>query len=276
MEGYLAQKWGIPKTNFPSTHLFKSELALSTPFDPRKIGCVMWLDAADSSTFTYPNGSFQWNDKGSNYNFTTGAGLVTPRVDSIPYKNMGCVNFVYYDNQLVSTVNNRLTANVNRSMFMVCNLFGADSIITMGTGNFATASPATAFGMGMDMSPGGWLIYTPYIYTANDNVQSAALTGTHFMYSYYQNTAPITIGGGYNFTGYTTKTVTSLNTTARPWYLGRRPDGAGSLNGGICELIVFDSVLNNADRQKVEGYLAWKWGIQGYLPATHAYKKYPP
>jgi hypothetical protein len=30
------------------------------------------------------------------------------------------------------------------------------------------------------------------------------------------------------------------------------------------------------DRQKLEEYLAWKWGLQGSLPPTHPYKNFPP
>jgi hypothetical protein len=26
----------------------------------------------------------------------------------------------------------------------------------------------------------------------------------------------------------------------------------------------------------VEGYLAWKWGLQGNLPPNHPYKLFPP
>ena len=29
-------------------------------------------------------------------------------------------------------------------------------------------------------------------------------------------------------------------------------------------------------RYQAEGYLAWKWGLQGSLPSTHLYKNAPP
>jgi hypothetical protein len=34
--------------------------------------------------------------------------------------------------------------------------------------------------------------------------------------------------------------------------------------------------VTTADRQKLEGYLAWKWGMQANLPAGHPYKGGPP
>ena len=44
----------------------------------------------------------------------------------------------------------------------------------------------------------------------------------------------------------------------------------------VYEVIVFNTVLTTTQRQQVEGYLAWKWGLQSNLPETHAYKKFMP
>jgi hypothetical protein len=46
--------------------------------------------------------------------------------------------------------------------------------------------------------------------------------------------------------------------------------------GGMSEIIMTSSVLSTADRQLIEGYLAWKWGLQGQLPVGHPYKNSPP
>ena len=39
----------------------------------------------------------------------------------------------------------------------------------------------------------------------------------------------------------------------------------------IAEVLVFNRVLSNPERQSIEGYLAWKWGIIDYLPDAHPY-----
>jgi hypothetical protein len=44
----------------------------------------------------------------------------------------------------------------------------------------------------------------------------------------------------------------------------------------INETIHYDADLTDASRQKIEGYLAWKWGIQSFLPAGHLYKAAAP
>jgi hypothetical protein len=40
------------------------------------------------------------------------------------------------------------------------------------------------------------------------------------------------------------------------------------------EVIVFNTTLSNIQRQTVEGYLAWKWGLESNLPVGHSYKLY--
>lgn len=46
--------------------------------------------------------------------------------------------------------------------------------------------------------------------------------------------------------------------------------------GPICEVLVLHTGLSDADRQKLEGYLAWRWGIASKLPTNHPYKLGPP
>ena len=42
-------------------------------------------------------------------------------------------------------------------------------------------------------------------------------------------------------------------------------------SGSIAEIIAYDRALTNGVRQKVEGYLAHKWGLESSLPSSHAY-----
>ena len=52
----------------------------------------------------------------------------------------------------------------------------------------------------------------------------------------------------------------------------------GTLNSATNwgELILVPTVLGQAERQLIEGYLAWKWGLVGSLPSDHPYKNSPP
>jgi hypothetical protein len=48
------------------------------------------------------------------------------------------------------------------------------------------------------------------------------------------------------------------------------------MRGYIYEMIVYNTALSTSDRESIEGYLAWKWGIQDLLPMTHPYFLEPP
>lgn len=42
--------------------------------------------------------------------------------------------------------------------------------------------------------------------------------------------------------------------------------------GDVGEVIVVGGALSLADEELIEGYLAWKWGLQASLPVSHPYK----
>ena len=60
----------------------------------------------------------------------------------------------------------------------------------------------------------------------------------------------------------------SLNTT--PVYIGH------NFEVKISEFIIFDDKLSTADEQKIEGYLAHKWDLDGDLPTGHSHKTSAP
>lgn len=49
-----------------------------------------------------------------------------------------------------------------------------------------------------------------------------------------------------------------------------------TFTGQICELAAFNVYLNTSQRQSIEGYLAWKWGLEGSLPSGHPYASAAP
>jgi len=54
------------------------------------------------------------------------------------------------------------------------------------------------------------------------------------------------------------------------------PDWTYGMDGLVCELVFASGLLSDADRQKIEGYLAHKWGLQESLPTDHPYRNLPP
>jgi hypothetical protein len=52
---------------------------------------------------------------------------------------------------------------------------------------------------------------------------------------------------------------------------GMSDPGSDHMEGAIHTIAQYNQVLSTADRQKVEGILAWTYGIQNILPASHPY-----
>lgn len=58
--------------------------------------------------------------------------------------------------------------------------------------------------------------------------------------------------------------------------LGSSRSGGGPCRVSFAEVVFADYVLTTDERQRIEGYLAWKWGLQADLPADHPYKASAP
>jgi hypothetical protein len=253
-------------------------------FDPRTLpGCVLWLDALDSTTLysdtggttlATPGGAVaRWNDKSGSSNYVSqGTAGIRPTLSNIPSSNAyPSLYFPGSSTNLTSISNNPQSGNLSRTMFLIMHVPNTASRFMTGTGTHAGGTPPTAFGI--DNLPGNPILWAPYVYTAADNTFSVQLTGTRCIYAYYDSNVS-QIGGGYDFSVSNTKSTT-LNTTASPWYLGNRPDGGGAVTSYLCEMLLYTSALTPDQRQQVEGYLAWKWNIQSTLPTSHPYKAAP-
>jgi hypothetical protein len=52
--------------------------------------------------------------------------------------------------------------------------------------------------------------------------------------------------------------------------------GSRFLTGNIAEVLYYPAGLTTFQRQQVEGYLAWKWGLAEKLPTAHPFYKFSP
>ena len=58
--------------------------------------------------------------------------------------------------------------------------------------------------------------------------------------------------------------------------IGNSTVGSEQLMGELAEIIIFDRAITAEERVRVEGYLAWRWGLTANLPANHPYKSAGP
>lgn len=80
--------------------------------------------------------------------------------------------------------------------------------------------------------------------------------------------------------GTETNDVTGLGTgnlvsTATTTYIGAGA-GVNQMFGDYAEVVLYDAALSEANLEKLEGYLAHKWGLEGDLPSGHPYKNSAP
>lgn len=68
------------------------------------------------------------------------------------------------------------------------------------------------------------------------------------------------------------------NTATSRMFVGAARDDSlnGVLDGEVAEIIAYQGDIGDADRQKIEGYLAHKYNLTTNLPSTHPYKTVAP
>ena len=244
-------------------------------FKPQSSGLAMWMDATDPlGTGTPPaNGAAMtsWYDKTGNLtNMTAPNGLVS-------YSNVGFNGYptmVFSNNSAYlsggpyvagGSYTDTFQNNKQNTFFMVAYMpvyTSANSVLQLGTTKGEAYRPfqhwGQTFGVRHATSAADWVgSFAPY----NGD--------TSFLFTSYNDGS--TMGGVMNGgTTYTTNSVYAFaaNSVINQWLL------FGPAN--VSEIVMYNTVLDTTQRQKIEGYLAWKWGLQANLPTGHPYKSAAP
>ena len=271
VEAYLAWKWNI-KSSLPNTHPGYRLPAFSGIFIPNSLpGCQLWLDAADQSAMTFSSGTTVslWKDKSGNGNDGTPNTDVTWDVNGF---GSGRPTMTFTNSQWflgnISITGNQFTAfcvfNMNSESTTYARVLALGA---NGQNDYNDNAYMCIVRLGDDVFSnyrnGG---YSAINIALNTNeLTTSWIDGTTSYISQYGGT-PATIGSSGNF-GVSSYAIGN-NTNAE--------DGSSPFYGFISEIIVYNTAMSTSQRQQVEGYLAWKWGLQSSLPETHAYKKFKP
>jgi hypothetical protein len=250
-------------------------------FVPTSIsGCALWIDGADTSATSMTlSGSnvTQWNDKsGNGNNFTLGSTYI--RQNSLNGRPS-----VYFNGSNYMS-NGSLSVNSSNHTGFIIAL--ADNITGTSIGYSANLAGIASFVTGsMSSEDSGAFSYRYYVnygglYSAFDIPSAGFRIYTQDITPYsptiiceqFQNgTAGLFLNG--SVPGYlnTQPTMPSGFANTSGCLLGLQWMGSAQryYQGYINEMIMFNSVLSISDRQKVEGYLAQKWGLTASLPPGH-------
>lgn len=254
--------------------VFSANLSYRSLWTPEHISTSLWLDAADSSTITTVSGAVsQWDDKsGNGRNATQGTASERPAYST---------NKLVFDgtSDWMSTAANFNATSM--SIFIVANA-NVSSLNTQGR-IWLSCVPGN--------STNGWfhLVYRSNITNYVRSLQSSNgdIDNLNIQYLLSQYSFPSKslfcseLGTTQRFYHYGELQAESTGLVAPNivngmWYLGNYYNQTGYfLNGEIYEIVVSD-ILDTSTRQRLEGYLAHKWGLTANLPSDHPYKNNPP
>lgn len=226
---------------------------------PADIQTAIWLDANDASTITL-NGSTvsQWADKsGSLINVSQSNAALQPTYNATALNGKPALVWPDVGNSRLM----KTAFEVNtRDVFVVARYRD-------GTQSTFAVELQGVFGVGssiglIGLAPNKW--YSPSSFPQfrlNGGTQQSltnSITALPLPPSVLNSTAP-------------TAAVPGI------FALGNdREVGGRGWSGLISEVIVLSSIASTDTRQRIEGYLAWKWGFQASLPANHPYKNTAP
>jgi hypothetical protein len=270
---------------------------------PADIDTALWLDAADASTITESGGAVTtWTDKSGNGHNATAAGNPTysatgmstnkPAVqldgtgDSFTSSITGIGSFNALDVYMVTQTTAAAAADTSSALFWGYGNLGSSSgiypsargqALVSGTGvlsgeSIVTFFESTSFGLGR----------------LGSNSYARAANTAQILNSKNSTNGTLLFANGLQIELNLANQITTSTNTA-PSSTGYATDsdlhfGAVRFSGALgyspaikfAEVIVSSTLLRTTNRQKLEGYLAHKWGLTANLPADHPYKTAVP
>ena len=228
---------------------------------PASTTTAAWFDASDASTITESGGAVsQWNDKsGNSYNLAQGTGAAQPVTGSSTINSLNAMAWT-----TAKFMSSATPAGANwQDVYVVAKWTGAGTFSTYNGLFTGSNNSGTDGGIGWIGHTGSVNSYTGTKWWDNLYLNGTSSTGAAVLPTMASDFVV-------DFSANSPISVTGMTVGRDRTYSGRGWEGL------IGEVIAFNSKLSTADRQKTEGYLAWKWGTEGSLPAAHPYKSAAP
>ena len=238
---------------------------------PVKGGLVLWLDAADDSTFSYSSGTSvsQWRDKSGNnrHFFQATAGNQPSR--SAVVNSRKAIQFTAASSQYLRYNSKIINNTTGGSVFVAWRTAGETNAYSSILDNYHCGNSALNAGFQIERNVtnnqyywgfntpgcgnGGFIPATSY---SNDTTNCIWITKDS-----------TTITGGLNGTSTTPTSSPSATWIEddKGWTIGAWGSGTESFgrffNGINCEVIIFNRGLSPTEVKQVNTYLGQKWGI---------------
>ena len=248
---------------------------------PAEITTELWLDAADSSTITVVGSAVSsWADKSG-----MGRGVAQSVAESRPVYDsaLKSINFDGVDDHLFNSLPFMYAAGRSYVYCVVKPVDLLSNAYFLSEGRSSNNNPLYSnmrMHDGTASSGGGFLRndasiirmvetvgqFLSFWASEQTDILSSADTGTSFGMRKNGGTAT---SGTYSRSGSVTLDRFCIGGILRTSF-------AAPIKINVHELIVLTSAPSTDLRQKIEGYLANKWGTGAKLPSDHPYKSAPP
>jgi len=242
-------------------------------WSPSQISTELWLDAADESTITKSGGGVsQWDDKsGNNYHVSQATAADQPTVST----DAGNASILFDGTSDYLRHNVSGTITYPSSTFIVCRNTDAANAGHVFSVNDSSQSDRY-FTLTQRDTSGQKLFYQSRLPFNSPFISAASSFNTEIIgaVSNASNDHELFSNGA--------SVGTDTNTWPAPSYdnitVGRLryQNTAQYFIGHVHEIIWIRQSLNLTTRQKIEGYLAHKWGLTANLPSDHPYKLVGP
>jgi hypothetical protein len=252
-------------------------------WNPSMISTALWLDAADASTVTTVSGAVsQWNDKSGN-----GRNVAQATADNRPAFTANAINgrpALDFDGS-----SHRL---FNASAALQRNVPGT-SVFTVTKLDVDTAGPKTIYqtlvaagntrallnyrdGANTGFRAGGRRVSGSAFSSQGVSPYSDSVTLNSAIFNYNAATLSLIENGSITVNAAAFQNSGNTDNDAGQLYIGGDGLGGALWDGYIAEILVVHSAVSADTRQRIEGYLAHKWGLTANLPAGHPYKTVGP
>lgn len=257
-----------------------------------------WYDASDASTITASSGLVsQWNDKsGGGYNLTS-SGVSRPSLITSAQNGKDVLRSSGSNNMKAATASNWKFLHHDPSTVAMVIKNGTSSDPNLLNGIMGT-NDTSVWNVGFD------LLYDDRASVPlNDCVRyrncsgagtngdvfdvqhQNVLTGNAYLIlvlwadpanSTAADRAAAYVNGGSALQGNTQNTSRSTSDPAHALQIMATGNGTRGFTGDFAEVVIADAKIGTSDREKLEGYLAHKWGLTADLPSGHPYKNSAP
>ena len=240
----------------------------TTSWTPDQLTLSMWLDADDATTITETSGAVsQWDDKTSNsFNVVQNTSANQPTLTASGLNGKPVITFDGNDYLDVP-------ASISAQPFTLAVVVKANSTTHAGRNYvFDGAGSSNRVILALDGDPDGTGYAKAYAGSWLGNTAATHDTNAHIaVITYNGSSSTFRWDGGNSVTGNTSTAGLTSGITLGSNY----NQSADWFQGAIAEFIILPEV-SALNQEKIEGYLAHKWGLESSLPSGHSYKTAAP